>query len=157
MLNGLDAGHAPAPRAALVAALAPHARHASALHWTGLGGASGSVPWNIVVLLTLLTLAPALLVSLTPFTRLLIAFHFLRQALGDIGVTGVVQARNGLTHAEQVTGSGGRSAPACTRSDQPLRDGSRAQASAFAVLTSALALAAGTTFNGLDLAGWIIT
>lgn len=57
-------------------------RHASGLNWTGLGGASGSVPWNIVVLLSLLTLLPALLVALTPFTRLLIVFHFLRQALG---------------------------------------------------------------------------
>lgn len=58
----------------------PH--HATGLHWTAPAGASGSVPWNIVVLLTLLTLIPALLVSLTPFTRLLIVFHFLRQALG---------------------------------------------------------------------------
>jgi flagellar biosynthetic protein FliP len=40
------------------------------------------VPWNIVVLLTLLSLLPAMLVALTPFTRLLIVFHFLRQALG---------------------------------------------------------------------------
>ena len=55
---------------------------ASGLRWTGLSGTSGSVPWNIVVLLTLLTLLPALLVALTPFTRLLIVFHFLRQALG---------------------------------------------------------------------------
>jgi flagellar biosynthesis protein FliP len=57
-------------------------KHVSGLNWTGLGGANGSVPWNIVVLLTLLTLLPALLVALTPFTRLLIVFHFLRQALG---------------------------------------------------------------------------
>jgi flagellar biosynthetic protein FliP len=56
--------------------------HTPGLNWTGLGGSSGSVPWNIVVLLTLLTLLPALLVALTPFTRLLIVFHFLRQALG---------------------------------------------------------------------------
>lgn len=47
----------------------------------GLGG-SGSLPWNIVVLLTLLTLLPALLLSMTPFVRLLVVFHFLRQALG---------------------------------------------------------------------------
>ncbi|MBZ5679098.1 MAG: flagellar type III secretion system pore protein FliP [Acidobacteriia bacterium] len=58
----------------------PH--QASGLNWNAPGGASGSVPWNIVVLLTLLTLLPALLVALTPFTRLLIVFHFLRQALG---------------------------------------------------------------------------
>jgi flagellar biosynthetic protein FliP len=48
----------------------------------GVGGASGSVPWNIVVLLTLLTLLPALLLAMTPFARLLVVFHFLRQALG---------------------------------------------------------------------------
>ncbi len=82
MLSGLGDGRALWPRLAALAAIAPHARHSTALSWTGLGGASGSVPWNIVVLLTLLTLLPALLVALTPFTRLLIAFHFLRQALG---------------------------------------------------------------------------
>jgi len=54
----------------------------SGLPWTGTGGASGSVPWNIVVLLTLLTLLPALLLAMTPFARLLVVFHFLRQALG---------------------------------------------------------------------------
>jgi flagellar biosynthetic protein FliP len=52
------------------------------MDWSGPEGSNGSVPWNIVVLLTLLTLLPALLVALTPFTRLLIVFHFLRQALG---------------------------------------------------------------------------
>jgi len=57
-------------------------RHASGLDWNARAGASGSVPWNIVVLLTLLTLLPALLMALTPFARLLVVFHFLRQALG---------------------------------------------------------------------------
>jgi len=47
-----------------------------------LGGAQGSVPWSIVVLLTLLTLVPAILLCMTPFVRLLVVFHFLRQALG---------------------------------------------------------------------------
>ena len=42
--------------------------------------ASG-VPWTIVLLLTLLTLLPALLLSMT-LVRLLVVFHFLRQALG---------------------------------------------------------------------------
>jgi flagellar biosynthesis protein FliP len=60
----------------------PQHAHASGLNWSGTSGASGSVPWNIVVLLTLLTLLPALVVSITPFTRLLVVFHFLRQALG---------------------------------------------------------------------------
>lgn len=44
--------------------------------------AGGAVPWNIVVLLTLLTLVPAIVLSMTPFVRLLVVFHFLRQALG---------------------------------------------------------------------------
>lgn len=46
----------------------------------GLGGASA--PWSIVVLLTFLTLIPSLLLCITPFARMLIVFHFLRQALG---------------------------------------------------------------------------
>ena len=47
-----------------------------------LGRAGGSTPWNIVVLLTVLTLLPAIVLSMTPFVRLLVVFHFLRQALG---------------------------------------------------------------------------
>jgi flagellar biosynthesis protein FliP len=46
------------------------------------GVPGGSVPWSIVVLLTGLTLIPSLLLCVTPFARLLIVFHFLRQALG---------------------------------------------------------------------------
>ena len=41
-----------------------------------------SVPWSIVVMLTVLTLIPSILLCITPFARLLIVFHFLRQALG---------------------------------------------------------------------------
>jgi flagellar biosynthetic protein FliP len=74
------AGLALAAKAVLAATGAP--RPGPGLPWTAPGGASGSVPWNIVVLLTLLTLLPALLVALTPFARLLVVFHFLRQALG---------------------------------------------------------------------------
>jgi flagellar biosynthesis protein FliP len=51
------------------------------LRWAA-GNSSGSVPWNIVVLLTLLTVLPAIVLSMTPFVRLLVVFHFLRQALG---------------------------------------------------------------------------
>jgi flagellar biosynthetic protein FliP len=43
---------------------------------------SGSLSWTIVVLLTFLTLIPSLLLCMTPFARLLVVFHFLRQALG---------------------------------------------------------------------------
>jgi flagellar biosynthetic protein FliP len=46
------------------------------------GGPGGNVPWAIVVMLTLLTLIPSILLCMTPFARLLIVFHFLRQALG---------------------------------------------------------------------------
>ena len=48
----------------------------------GNAGSAGSTPWNIVVLLTVLTLLPSLLLDMTPFARLLVVFHFLRQALG---------------------------------------------------------------------------
>ncbi len=41
-----------------------------------------STPWSIVIGLTLLTLLPLLLLSVTPLVRLLVVFHFLRQALG---------------------------------------------------------------------------
>jgi flagellar biosynthetic protein FliP len=47
---------------------------------TGVG--NGSAPWTIIVLLTFLTLIPSLLLCVTPFARLLVVFHFLRQALG---------------------------------------------------------------------------
>ena len=45
-------------------------------------GESLSVPMQIVILLTLLTLLPALVMSITPFLRITIVLHFLRQALG---------------------------------------------------------------------------
>jgi flagellar biosynthetic protein FliP len=41
-----------------------------------------SAPMQIVLLLTLLTFVPAVLVTMTSFTRIAIVFHFLRQALG---------------------------------------------------------------------------
>jgi flagellar biosynthetic protein FliP len=45
-------------------------------------GNNNSVPWTIVFTLTLLTLLPAILLAMTPMVRLLVVFHFLRQALG---------------------------------------------------------------------------
>ena len=44
--------------------------------------ANSSTPLQIVVLLTLLSFIPAILISMTCFTRLIVVFHFLRQALG---------------------------------------------------------------------------
>jgi flagellar biosynthetic protein FliP len=51
-----------------------------ALQIPGVSG--GSVPWSVIVTLTALTLIPSILMCMTPFARLLIVFHFLRQALG---------------------------------------------------------------------------
>ena len=46
----------------------------------GIG--SVSAPLQIVLLLTLLTFVPAILVTMTSFTRIVIIFHFMRQELG---------------------------------------------------------------------------
>jgi flagellar biosynthetic protein FliP len=65
-------------------AAAPAQRTAAAGTGVGGGFTDGSVtsPVQIVILLTALTLLPAVLVSLTPFLRISIVLHFLRQALG---------------------------------------------------------------------------
>ena len=41
-----------------------------------------AVVLEIIALLTIITLAPAILILMTPFTRLIVVFHFLRQAIG---------------------------------------------------------------------------
>ena len=48
----------------------------------GKNGASLSVPMQIVIMLTLMTLLPAAVMSITPFLRITVVLHFLRQALG---------------------------------------------------------------------------
>ncbi|HUI77691.1 MAG TPA: flagellar type III secretion system pore protein FliP [Bryobacteraceae bacterium] len=48
----------------------------------GKDASSLSVPMQIILLLTLLTLLPAAVMSITPFLRITIVLHFLRQALG---------------------------------------------------------------------------
>lgn len=48
----------------------------------GEEGASYAVPVQILVVLTLLTFLPAILISVTAFTRVVLVAHFLRQALG---------------------------------------------------------------------------
>lgn len=47
-----------------------------------LPAANDTTMWTIILVLTLLTFLPALLLSMTPFVRILVVFHFLRQALG---------------------------------------------------------------------------
>ena len=51
---------------------------------TALKGTSEvlGIPLQIIVLMTALTVLPAIIMSLTPFLRIVIVLHFLRQALG---------------------------------------------------------------------------
>jgi len=48
----------------------------------GVSVRGDSTSITIILLLTVLTLLPAILLSMTPFVRILVIFHFLRQALG---------------------------------------------------------------------------
>lgn len=50
----------------------------------GISAANGSLslPMQIVILLSLMTLLPAAVMSVTPFLRIVVVLHFLRQALG---------------------------------------------------------------------------
>ena len=56
--------------------------NATPLFQAGSGANGVSTPLQIVILLTLLTVLPAAIVSITPFLRITIVLHFLRQALG---------------------------------------------------------------------------
>jgi flagellar biosynthesis protein FliP len=49
------------------------------------GSATLSMPMQIVVMLTVLTILPAVIMSVTPFLRITVVLHFLRQALGTQG------------------------------------------------------------------------
>lgn len=80
-----------ARRAALVAVLiaiagfAPVAAQTPpALDLNVEGVGTVSAPLQIVLLLTLLSFVPAMLITMTSFTRIVIVFHFLRQALGTM-------------------------------------------------------------------------
>lgn len=58
---------------------------ASPLDWLGTPGKGPGVvgvPMQILILLTLLTLLPAMVMCITPFLRITIVLHFLRQAIG---------------------------------------------------------------------------
>jgi flagellar biosynthetic protein FliP len=52
------------------------------IQFSGQGAGGPGVPMQIVLLLTALTLLPAAVMSVTPFLRIVIVLHFLRQALG---------------------------------------------------------------------------
>lgn len=61
---------------------APSQTDAAARIDLGAAAQGGSLPVQVVVLLTLLSFIPAILISMTCFTRLVVVFHFLRHALG---------------------------------------------------------------------------
>jgi flagellar biosynthesis protein FliP len=63
-------------------ALAAPAEPSSLLGITAGKPGTLSVPMQIVILLTLMTLLPAAVMSITPFLRITVVLHFLRQALG---------------------------------------------------------------------------
>lgn len=64
------------------AAPAPPAQAPQRVEMTMDGIGTVSAPIQVVVLMTLLTFIPAILMTMTSFTRIVIVFHFLRQALG---------------------------------------------------------------------------
>jgi flagellar biosynthesis protein FliP len=66
----------------LLAALPAAAAQPSGIELNVEGVGAVSAPLQIVLLLTLLSFVPAVLVTMTSFTRIVIVFHFLRQALG---------------------------------------------------------------------------
>jgi flagellar biosynthetic protein FliP len=70
----------------LMMAVTPAATAAPATLKLDMTSTNGQVqmtmPVQIMILLTLLTFLPAIIISLSSFTRIIIVFHFLRQALG---------------------------------------------------------------------------
>ena len=64
-------------------AAAPPVQSTMRLDMTSTNGqVQMTMPVQIMILLTLLTFLPAIIISLSSFTRIIIVFHFLRQALG---------------------------------------------------------------------------
>jgi flagellar biosynthetic protein FliP len=70
-----------APAAAAVAATASDPLSLFGIS-AGKGGPSLGVPMQIVILMTLMTVLPAAVMTITPFLRIAVVLHFLRQALG---------------------------------------------------------------------------
>ncbi len=67
----------------LLLAAAPQAQSTLKLDMTGNNGqVEMTMPVQILILMTLLTFLPAIVISVSSFTRIIIVFHFLRQALG---------------------------------------------------------------------------
>ncbi len=76
----VTAGATLALWAAMSASALAQAPSSTRIDIDGIGAISA--PLQVVMLLTLLTFVPAILMTMTAFTRIVIVFHFLRQALG---------------------------------------------------------------------------
>jgi flagellar biosynthetic protein FliP len=64
-------------------AVAPPVQSTLKLDMTSTNGqVQMTMPVQIMILMTLLTFLPAIIISLSSFTRIIIVFHFLRQAMG---------------------------------------------------------------------------
>jgi len=70
------------PMLSTISSAAPAANSPLAKLGVGASGASLSLPMEIAISLTLLVLLPAAVMSVTPFLRIVVVLHFLRQALG---------------------------------------------------------------------------
>jgi flagellar biosynthetic protein FliP len=66
----------------LLAAIGRAAPSSAPLSKVGLNGGTLSMPMEIAISLTLMALLPAVVMSITPFLRIVVVLHFLRQALG---------------------------------------------------------------------------
>jgi flagellar biosynthetic protein FliP len=66
----------------VLAAIGQAAPTGAPLSKVGLNGGTLSVPMEIAISLTLMALLPAVVMSITPFLRIVVVLHFLRQALG---------------------------------------------------------------------------
>src|SRR5579863_574527 len=66
----------------LLAAIGQAAPSNAPLSKVGLNAGTLSMPMEIAISLTLMALLPAVIMSITPFLRIVVVLHFLRQALG---------------------------------------------------------------------------
>lgn len=66
----------------IVRAAVPAGQPFSLFGVSAKGASTLSVPLQVVILLTLMTLLPAAVMAMTPFLRITVVLHFLRQALG---------------------------------------------------------------------------
>ena len=74
--------HAPISVSRLLAMAAPTANLPVLPDLSAKLHPGDSAPWTVLFVLTAITLLPSLVMAITPMVRLMVVFHFLRQALG---------------------------------------------------------------------------